>query len=163
MTPGAKRRIAVRPAAAHDIAFMERLFVLLAFQRNPNRQTVDVDAIVCGTREATLDQVQGALKDSTTYVVEFDDRPVGRLRVVRTPERIEIAGLQVLPAYQRRGIGTAVIMALLQEERAKALSVVLQDDKDNPAAERLYARLGFELAGETADTKWRRARSSRQE
>jgi ribosomal protein S18 acetylase RimI-like enzyme len=96
-------------------------------------------------------------------VIEFDGQRVGRLRVVRTAGQIEIAGIQVLPGYQSRGIGTAVITPLLQEGQTKALPVVLQVEKDNPDAKRLYLRLGFEQDGETHDTLWMRARSSRQE
>jgi ribosomal protein S18 acetylase RimI-like enzyme len=39
-----------------------------------------------------------------------------------------MAGLQVLPAYQGRGIGTAVMTTLMQEGQTKALPVVLQVD-----------------------------------
>lgn len=141
---------------------MVHLFLRLAFQRNPSGEGVNVEAIVQGTRAATLEQVQGMIKGSTTYVIECDGENVGRLRVVRTPEQIEISGIQVLPDYQRRGIGTAVITTLLQEGRENDLPVVLQVDKDNPDARRLYLRLGFEQQGETPDTYWMRARRAGQ-
>lgn len=152
-------QVSVRPATIDDVAFMERLFMLLAFQRNPSRENVDISAIVQGTRKATIDQVRGQLTDSTTYVIELDGQPVGRLRVVRASGQIEIAGLQVLPACQRRGIGTAVIMPLLHEGQSQALPVVLQVDKDNPDAERLYRRLGFVRTDETAESFWMRAQT----
>jgi predicted GNAT family acetyltransferase len=71
---------------------------------------------------------------------------------VRTAEQIEIAGIQVLPDYQGRGIGTAVITALTQEGAVKGLPTMLEVEKDNPDAKRLYLRLGFEQQGETHDT-----------
>jgi ribosomal protein S18 acetylase RimI-like enzyme len=157
MGSGPSHRVAVRQATTDDIEFMVQLFLRLAVQRNPNREGLNVEAIVQGTREATLDQVRGDVKDSTTYVIEFDGRSVGRLRVVRTAEQIEIAGIQVLPDDQRCGIGTAVIRALMQEGKQKGLPVVLQVEKDNPDAKRLYLRLGFEPQGETSDTVWMRA------
>lgn len=144
--------VAVRPMTTDDIEFMVQLFLLLPLQRNPTGEGLNVDAIVQGTREATLEQARRKLKDSTTYVIEFDGQRVGRLRVVRTDEQIEIAGLQVLPAYQGRGIGTAVMTTLMQEGQTKALPVVLQVDKDNPDAKRLYLRLGLAQYGETHDT-----------
>lgn len=142
---------------------MVQLFLSLALQRNPNGEGVNVEAIVQGTREATLEQVQGMINDSTTYVITFDGQKAGRLRVVRTPEQIEIAGIQVLPDQQRRGIGTAVITTLMQEGRKKDLPVVLQVEKDNPEARRLYLRLGFEQQGETPETFWMSAPNVRQE
>jgi hypothetical protein len=59
-----------------DIEFMVQLFLLLALQRNPTGEGLNVDAIVQGTREATLEQARGKLKDSTTYVIEFDGQRV---------------------------------------------------------------------------------------
>jgi ribosomal protein S18 acetylase RimI-like enzyme len=155
-------RVAVRPVTTDDIEFMVHLFVRLNLQTNPTREGMDVDAIVQGTKEATLEQARGKLKDSTTYVIECDGQRVGRLRVVRTDEQIEIAGLQVLPACQGRGIGTAVMTTLLQEGQTRALPVVLEVDKDNPDARRLYLRLGFAQCGETPDTFRMRAGSAGQ-
>lgn len=162
MTSRPNHRVAVRQVTIDDIEFMVQLFLLLAFQRNPNGEGLKVEAIVQGTREATLEQVQGKVKDSTTYVIELEGERVGRLRVVRTAEQIEIAGIQVLPTYQRRGIGAFVIASLMREVQTNALPVVLQVDKDNPDARRLYLRLGFEQESETHDTFWMRARSTRQ-
>jgi ribosomal protein S18 acetylase RimI-like enzyme len=147
-------RVAVRAATTGDIEFMVHLFLLLAYQRQPDGEGVNVDAIVQGTRVDILKQVQGQIQDSTTYVIECGDRRAGRLRVVRTADRIEIAGLQVMPVFQRRGIGTAVITAVLDEAATRAVPVVLQVDKDNPDARRLYLRLGFRQVGETPDSFW---------
>jgi ribosomal protein S18 acetylase RimI-like enzyme len=155
-------RVNLRPASTDDIEFMVQLFLLLALQRNPTGEGVNREAIVQGTMAATREQVQGKLKDSTTYVIEFDGQRVGRLRVVRNAEQIEIAGIQVLPDYQGRGIGTAVITSLKHEGMTKALPVVLQVEKDNPDAKRLYLRLGFEQYGETPDTLRMSVRNSRQ-
>lgn len=162
MASGPNHRVAVRPATTDDIDFMVQLFLLLALQQNPTWEGVNGEAIVQGTRAATLEQVQGKLENSTTYVIEFDGQRVGRLRVVRTSGQIEIAGLQVLPDFQNRGVGTAVIAALLLEGKTAALTVVLQVEKDNPNARRLYERLGFEQDGETPDTFRMSVRDSRQ-
>ena len=151
MESGADRHVAVRQATTNDIEFMVQLFLLLARQRNPTGDGVDIEAIVEGTKRSTLEQVRGQLRDSTTYVIEFDNQSVGRLRVVRNGEQIEIAGIQILPDFQSRGIGTSVISTLTREGMSKTLPVVLEVEKDNPDAHRLYLRLGFQLYGETDD------------
>lgn len=153
--------VSVRPAMEGDIDFMVQLFLDLARQRNPTGHGVDVEAIEQGTRIATLEQVQGKLEDSTTNVIEFNGQLAGRLRVVRTATQIEIAGLQVLPDYQGYGLGTAVITEIVREGQTRAIPVVLQVDKDNPDARRLYLRLEFEQVGETDDTYWMSTRSPR--
>jgi ribosomal protein S18 acetylase RimI-like enzyme len=154
--------IAVRPATTGDIEFMAQLFVLLALQRHPSLASEGAESIARETREVTLDQVQGRVKDSTLYVIELDGQPVGRLRVVRTDEHIEIAGLQVVPDRQGRGIGTAVVKELLHEGMTKEMPVVLEVWKDNPNAKRLYLRLGFEEDEELDDRIRMRVQSCRQ-
>jgi ribosomal protein S18 acetylase RimI-like enzyme len=135
----------------------------------------DVDILVwvcCGTggpqykedyRHDALEQIAGEIANSTTYVIWVDDTGVGRLRVVRTPQFIEIAGIQIHPTWQNRGIGTEVITGILKE--AGNRPVELDVSKNNPNAERLYTRLGFTKAGEHGNdyrmrlTQQRRSRS----
>lgn len=149
MTTNIFPNIVVRPATTDDIEFMVHLFLQINYQLNPLGEGVNVDAIVNGTRDATLEQVQGKIADSITNVVEVDQRRVGRLRVIRSDNEIMVAGLQILPGFQSQGIGSTVISELIEEARSKSVPVVLEVEKDNPAAEKLYARLGFKHYGET--------------
>jgi GNAT superfamily N-acetyltransferase len=91
-----------------------QLFLRANFQGNAE-EVPYIDAMLQDAREATRNQVQGKVAHSTTYVIVSEGERVGRLRVVRPAQHIEIAGLQVLPTHQRRGIGTAVIRAILDE------------------------------------------------
>lgn len=75
---------------------------------------------------------------------------VGRLRVIRSDGSIELAGIQLLPSYQSRGIGTAVIEGLKAEAADHGCMLeLLGVEKDNPRARALYERLGFVISGET--------------
>ncbi len=100
-----------------------------------------------GYRRDALEQVRGEIANSITYVIRAGDEPVGRLRVVRTRDQVEIAGIQIHPTRQNAGIGTEVIVGILRE--AGDRPVVLEVSKVNPNAERLYLRLGFRRIGET--------------
>ncbi|HLK79107.1 MAG TPA: GNAT family N-acetyltransferase [Streptosporangiaceae bacterium] len=100
--------------------------------------------------EWTTGQVRGDAPDSTTSVVEVDNRPVGRLRITRTLGSVELCGIQLLPGIQRRGIGTAIIEDLKAQAAAAGIPLELDVEKDNPDARRLYDRLGFVQVGETA-------------
>lgn len=99
-------------------------------------------------RHDALEQARGEVVNSITYLVCDDDHPVARLRVVRRADYIEIAGVQVHPDWQSRGIGSTVITEILDEGRAAGVPVELDVAKDNPDAERLYSRLGFIRVGE---------------
>lgn len=60
-----------------------------------------------------------------------------------------LAHLAVAPAWRGQGIGKALIGHLLAQASALGRQqVVLDVAASNPAAERLYARLGFEVTGE---------------
>ena len=103
-----------------------------------------------GARRWTIEQIEGKLEDSTTYVIMADGTRVGRLRVVRSKDRHMVGGIQILPGHRGRGIGTAVLTRLLDEAFGNGLPLDLDVSKDNPEAERLYARLGFRRTGERA-------------
>ena len=107
----------------------------------------DVDFLVGllseGHRPDALDQIHGRIENSITYVVLADDHPVGRLRLVRTEQCIEIAGIQIDSKRRGQGVGTEVITQVLGEAGASKRSVELDVHKDNTNAQRLYRRLGF--------------------
>ena len=127
---------AITPADVDDI-----VDVLCAVADNPG--------MAADFRHDALEQVRGEIPDSITYVILLDDHKIGRLRAVRTAGYIEIAGLQIHPDWQGRGAGTAVINSILREGERAGLPVELDVDQENHAAQRLYARLGFEVVGTT--------------
>lgn len=60
-----------------------------------------------------------------------------------------LAHLAVAPAWRGHGIGQSLIANLLAQARERGRrQIVLDVATSNPAAERLYARLGFEVTGE---------------
>jgi ribosomal protein S18 acetylase RimI-like enzyme len=114
-----------------------------------------------GVRGWTLDQVLGRVENSTSYVIVRGERRVGRLRLVRTPGRIELAGIQVHSSCRNAGVGTTVIRAVLREAAAAGAVTELQVGKDNPAAERLYTWLGFHRGRLEGNDYWMSAEPGR--
>ena len=99
----------------------------------------------------TLEQVRSQGPDTTTSVVEVGNERAGRLRITRTADGIELNGVQLLPRFQRRGIGAAIIEDLKAQGAAAGIPLSLGVEKDNPGARRLYERLGFRHAGEDGE------------
>jgi GNAT superfamily N-acetyltransferase len=99
----------------------------------------------------TATQINGLWPGTTTSVIEIDGERVGRLRVLRSDQTIELAGIQLLPEVQGQGIGTAIIESLKTEASEAGAVLELGVEKDNPDAHRLYQRLGFAAIGETDD------------
>ncbi|MEO6567772.1 MAG: N-acetyltransferase, partial [Opitutaceae bacterium] len=86
---------------------------------------------------------------ATIRVIVVDGQDVGLLHVERETEALFLANLQILPEFQNRGLGSAVVRRVIEEAHAMGLGVVrLQVLKSNQPARRLYERLGFELTQE---------------
>jgi ribosomal protein S18 acetylase RimI-like enzyme len=139
----------LRKATAADVDFL--VDVVIEATRVQGRVPPDFDEprFRVGFREWTAQQLAESGDASTTYVIEVDGQRAGRLRVVRTREELELAGIQLLPGQQSRGIGTRIITDLLAEAAGAGLPMALSVEKDNPRAQALYRRLGFAVTGET--------------
>jgi ribosomal protein S18 acetylase RimI-like enzyme len=133
----------IRPATAGDVGFLAD--VLIEATQAQGRLPNDFDERHWrkSFAEWTMEQVRGEIPNSTTSVVEVDNKRVGRLRIVRTADCIELCGIQLLPDFQRRGIGTAIIEDLKAQAAAADIPLDLGVEKDNPDARKLYERLGF--------------------
>lgn len=80
-------------------------------------------------------------------VIEVDGRPVGLWKLWRQPEVWWILQVQLMPAHQGCGIGSALIRELIAEARVAGVALELKVLKSNPA-QHLYERLGFVIVGE---------------
>jgi ribosomal protein S18 acetylase RimI-like enzyme len=81
---------------------------------------------------------------ATFDVVEVDDEAVGRLYVARWPDEIRIVDVTILPGHRSHGIGTSLLLGLIDEAAATSRSLTIHVEVDNPARA-LYDRLGFQL------------------
>jgi ribosomal protein S18 acetylase RimI-like enzyme len=85
---------------------------------------------------------------SRSQLVVVDGVDVGVLAVEWREDVAFIANIEVLPEYQGRGLGAAIIQGVIADAAARGLPVALHVLKINPAR-RLYERLGFIVTGET--------------
>jgi len=146
-----KLEFARRPARDGD---MERLFEI-----NEAAMRSHVEA---NWRRAWDERFQRAMfwegTNLGTHEVFYTDQQLfGFWSVVRSESEILLERISLMPAFQRRGIGTALIRELLLEGESRGLVVRLQVFPANPAR-RLYERLGFRHTGgtETHDhMEWR--------
>ena len=70
--------------------------------------------------------------------------PVGRIYVDSDAQALHLLDIALLPAFRRRGLGTALLKAVQAEAAASGRSVGLYVERNNPALG-LYRALGFEL------------------
>src|SRR4026207_1004469 len=66
------------------------------------------------------------LVEAETHVVEESGSAVGAIRVASPPNCLPLVELQILPEWQNRGLGTALIEQQLNEARTRRLPIRLQ-------------------------------------
>jgi ribosomal protein S18 acetylase RimI-like enzyme len=132
----------IRPASLDDVGFLTDVSIEATRAQGRLPEDFDESEWRTGFGEWSAEVLHG------TSVIELDGRRIGRLRISRLPEAIELNGIQLLPELQNRGIGTAIITALQSEAEAAGIPLDLGVEKDNPNARRLYERLGFTKIGE---------------
>ncbi len=133
-----------RPATAEDAEFLYRLH--RAAMQEYVQQTWGWE------EEWQQRYFQEHFDPAASQVVQLGGLDVGVVSIVEQPDRVFIGGIEILPKYQNRGIGTAILRGALDRARRLGKPVALQVLKVNPARA-LYERLGFTVRGETA-THW---------
>jgi ribosomal protein S18 acetylase RimI-like enzyme len=125
----------IRPARADDRSF------LVALHEVTMRSYVD----------ATWgwdDEEQRAFFDAhfdprRCQILQVDGVDVGVLAVEELVDEICLAEIQLLPAWQGKGIGSAVVRSLAERGAADGKPVTLRVLHANPRAAAFYTRLGF--------------------
>ncbi len=132
----------LRPATAADYAW------LWALKRDTMRPYVEQ---TWGSWDdaAQEDFFRRSFRPTIIQVIVADGHDAGLLHVERESRELFLANIQIAPAYQNLGLGSAVVRTVLESARALRLPVRLQVLRVNTAARRLYERLGFTLATET--------------
>ena len=140
--------INLRPATFADVTFLADVVISATLAQGRFPPGVDLVEYRSGYENWTRETILGAIPDCTLSVIEYDGHPIGRLRVVRTQTSITLAGIQLLPEYQNRRIGSTLIEQLKHEADLKQVPLSISVEKDNPRAQLLYERLGCRVIGQ---------------
>lgn len=127
------RQIALREARNSDMQWLVDL----------RMQTMAGYIEATGELLSLDDQTERVLRNfESIRVVVQGDQDIGMIKVERLPECWKLVQVQLLPQFQRQGIGTELIEGLIADARGQGVSVALSVLKVNPAKS-LYDRLGF--------------------
>jgi len=72
-----------------------------------------------------------------------DERDIGFMEVEERGDSLFLAGLEIIPEYHGRGIGTSILRDILNTATKRGLFVTLHALRVNTRAQALYRRLGF--------------------
>ena len=84
-------------------------------------------------------------------LIEVNGRPIGMIQLREPDDCVEIGEIQILPEYQNKGLGTQLLVEVIDRARQQGRDVILSMGLMNSGAHRLYERLGFEET-ERSDT-----------
>jgi ribosomal protein S18 acetylase RimI-like enzyme len=127
--------IGLRPAVAADSEF--------CYQLHKAAMGDYVTAIWGWDEQFQRDFHAGVFNPGRWQIITADGEDVGMLDVEHRPGEIYLARIEILPSYQRRGIGTHLISALVQEAAQHGQDLVLDVLTVNHRAQSLYQRLGL--------------------
>jgi len=122
----------------------------------PITEAATVSSLICRsyetlqpTPEMVLSWTTHPVYDLTLWLWVVDrwaDRPVALGIAERDPTVAEgsLEWIQVLPAYRRRGLGSALVCELLRRLAAQVAFITVSGEQANAQALALYRRCGFE-------------------
>ena len=139
--------IALRPAQEDDLPFLYRVY---ASTRQEELALVDWDEaqkewFLHMQFDLQTRSYAQAFPEAECQVILRDGEPIGRLMLNRTPDRILLVDIALLPEHRNAGIGTALVTMVLNEAVSADKPVVLHVEKHN-RARFLYERLGFSIS-----------------
>jgi GNAT superfamily N-acetyltransferase len=145
--PTPRGTLTVRPEseAGADADFLLRLF---AEVRVPEMTRMGVDPSLQRTLlELQFRSMNAQYAENFPHarfeIVESDGERIGRIVTDVTVTRVTYVDIAVLPAWQRSGIATALMLALLEEPGRLGVPARVQVAVTNAASLRLCARVGF--------------------
>ncbi len=136
--------VSLRPERAEDRDFRYRLF---CDSRQPEFALLlppDVyQQVMAHQFHAQTVSYQAEFPQARFDIIEGAGRPIGRIVVDRPGTMLHIVDQAIVPELRGRGIGTAIMRALMDEAAAMGLPVRLKVASSNDPSMRLYLRLGF--------------------
>lgn len=75
-------------------------------------------------------------------IIQRAEQPIGRMIIDRSKNPILLIDIALIPEFRNQGIGTGLIMDLINEAALLRQSVILHVELFNPGL-KLYERLGF--------------------
>lgn len=133
---------ALRPATEADYDFLYALHVATMKEH--------VTAVWGWDEVAQQDMFRQRFDPALRQVIVVSGWDAGMLEVRWSETEVFIANVLIAPAFQRRGIGAAILRDILDEADARGLPVLLRVLHGN-SARRLYERLGFVVTEETPE------------
>ena len=138
------------PEVGGDYPFLESLYIdtrwdefaAIGWPERPLR------TFLAGQYAAQCRHYTQAYRDNSAFqILLHDERSIGRLYLYDAPEDSHLIDITLVASCRGKGIGRALLRALIVDARVAGRTVSIHVESNNPAR-RLYDRLGFQEAAE---------------
>jgi RimJ/RimL family protein N-acetyltransferase len=135
----------IRPETEADEDF---LFSLFESVKGPEMAAMPADPrtkrqLLSMQFRAMTQSYRAAFPGARYDIVLLDSEPIGRLILHLSPAHAHVVHVALVPQMRNRGIGTALMAAILQEPRRRSAVCEAQVAIGNTPSLRLWKRLGF--------------------
>ncbi len=137
--------VALRPAVPADREF--------CFQLHRAAMGEYITAVWGWDEQFQRDHERGAFAPGRWQIITAGGVDVGMIHVDYRPGESHLSRIEILPGYQGRGIGTALISTLIDEAQQRGQALVLEVLTVNRRAHALYLRLGLKEVARRGDLK----------
>ena len=138
MIVGQQNELSLRPVSESDIPW------LVALRQETMGNYLNLSGMSTSQQDL-LNRVLFNFKE--TQIIQSHRKDIGMIKLVREESCWNLIQLQIVPAFQEKGIGTTLIKNLIAEARQADASVILSVLKKNPVKS-LYEKLGFQVIAE---------------
>lgn len=134
----AQQEIEYRPADLNDVDW------LLQLRMTTMANYIKLSGQLLGKQDQ-LNRILHAFENIQIIIQNQED--VGMMKVVRSEAYWKLVQIQLLPVFQKFGLGTKIIIQLIENASLSGKPLELSVLKVNPA-KRLYDKLGFYVIAE---------------
>jgi ribosomal protein S18 acetylase RimI-like enzyme len=133
--------LSLRPAALQDRVFVEAIYF------ETQRWIIET---LFGWRGDDYEKAKfaRAYDEANSSIISADGIDIGWMSVVQNQEAWELDGIYIGTTHQRRGLGTRLVVEVVDRAATAGVPLRLSTAKINPARS-LYARLGFMIIAES--------------
>ncbi len=128
--------ITLRPARPDDYEFTKQIYY--------ETMRWIIERLFGWDQEREDKKFAAQFKLEEVRIITADGRDVGWIQTLPLEDSLYLGQLYVVPALQRRGIGTEVLTRLIAEARGQGKAITLSVVKINPAR-KLYENHGFRI------------------
>jgi N-acetylglutamate synthase-like GNAT family acetyltransferase len=132
--------ISFRPVKEQDYNFLYKLHV--ATMKDYVRDTWGWD------EKFQQDMFKKNFNPIELEIITFKKKDIGVISIEDRQEDVLLRSIEIAPEHQKKGLGTHIVQAVLNNAARKSKPVFLYVLKVNPA-QKFYERLGFERVSET--------------